>query len=439
MLGDVATKALDPRGLKELCVLMKMDQPAETAVRHLGAGPQAGLEPEEGSRNPACILSAMRLLLLASLLEKAQSKIVMTFEEVSDNGWYSTSGAVAVLSLIAVMALYKGCRQKPEDPSVRAVRTDDEENDWTLVGEPAMREGCKSSGRPDSAKESSSLASGDIGTRRASPGSSGDDVSEGLRRRSAPRDHGGGYRTWTMDQNTGVRDECAPFPSTGARDECAPFPSTGVRDECAPFPSTGVRDECAPFPSTGVRDECAPILDTGVRKVSAPEEDQGGALQPSTGVGNMRETGYRAQQAIPSLPYAGANHRTSWDHPFRVHPSWPPPKQPPISMRTPDPMWGGPAGHYHQVIPSHVKSDFWLHDRARGVVIRFHAKSRRFMFNPVEAKLPDGLTTEAMTGRRTLAMADTESQRVEDNWKSDATVDLQFVWVGRTEFELVES
>ena len=208
----------------------------------------------------------------------------------------------------------------------------------------------------------------------------------------------------------------------------------------APFPSTGVRDECAPFPSTGVRDECAPIPDTGVRKVSAPKEDQGGALQPSTGVGNMRETCYRAQQAIPSLPYAGANHRTSWDHPFRVHPSWPPPKQPPISMRTPDPMWGGPAGHYHQVIPSHVKSDFWLHDRARGVVIRFHAKSRRFMFNPAKAKLPDDLTTEAMTGRRrTLAMADTESQRVEDNWKSDATVDLQFVWVGRTEFELDES
>ena len=109
-------------------------------------------------------------------------------------------------------------------------------------------------------------------------------------------------------------------------------------------------------------------------------------------------------------------------------------------MRGLDPEWGGPAGHYHQLIPEHVKGDVWLHDQTRNVLVRFHARGRRYTFNPAKAKLPSGIRIESLTGRRrTLAMSRDQSLKFEDNWRREASSDLQFTWVGRTEFELLET
>ena len=139
MLGDVATKALDSRRLKELCMLMKMDEPAAVKMRKLRARPQAGLEETKGFVNTAGIQSAMKLLMVSAVLERAQSKFVITVEENHESRWGPAVWAVTVITVVATLAFCAVCCRKPKDQAARATRTSEsEDEDWSVVDGPTI-------------------------------------------------------------------------------------------------------------------------------------------------------------------------------------------------------------------------------------------------------------------------------------------------------------
>ena len=213
-----------------------------------------------------------------------------------------------------------------------------------------------------------------------------------------------------QDYETGLRkvklNESAS--SSGMRDETASF--SGVRDETASF--SGMRDGTAQF--SGVRDGIAPV--TCSEKKDAylfAQEDQ------------------EAQHGDP--------HREVRIEEVRIHPSWKPPRVPP-RVQWPEPHeWAGMKGHWHQPTPITARTDSWYYDRAREVLVRFHAKLRTHRFQPDKCVLPSDVPLVRLTGnRRAYARFSDGRLMIEDDvFHQMGGKKLEGDWTGRTEFEVL--
>ena len=126
--------------------------------------------------------------------------------------------------------------------------------------------------------------------------------------------------------------------------------------------------------------------------------------------------------------------------PVVLNPHWGPALvQPTVGMvRTQGNDWGGPGSVAFHPPPAHYRGDFFQIDRARGILIRWHGKSRTRLFTPEAATLPEPFSQEDLTGRRRSFITEmTRWYHVEDNFRQPrATRAMPAQWRGRTELEI---
>ena len=126
--------------------------------------------------------------------------------------------------------------------------------------------------------------------------------------------------------------------------------------------------------------------------------------------------------------------------PVVLNPNWGPALvQPSVGqVRQQGNDWGGPGSVAFHPPPAHFRGDFFQVDLIRGVLIRWHGKSRTRLFSPEAAALPEPLSQELLTGRRRSFVTEmTRWYHIEDNYRQGrATRAMPAQWRGRTELEI---
>ena len=126
--------------------------------------------------------------------------------------------------------------------------------------------------------------------------------------------------------------------------------------------------------------------------------------------------------------------------PVVLNPSWGPATVQPTlrQVRQDGNDWGGPGSVAFHPPPPHYRGDFFQIDFGRGVLIRWHGKSRTRLFTPETATLPEPLSQHVLTGRRRSFVTEmTRWYHIEDNFRHAApTRAMPAQWRGRTELEI---
>ena len=125
--------------------------------------------------------------------------------------------------------------------------------------------------------------------------------------------------------------------------------------------------------------------------------------------------------------------------PVVLNPGWGPATVQPTlrQVRQDGNDWGGPGSVAFHPPPPHYRGDFFQIDFGRGVLIRWHGKSRTRLFTPETATLPEPLSQHVLTGRRRSFVTEmTRWYHIEDNFRLAApTRAMPAQWRGRTELE----
>ncbi|CAE7311080.1 GIP [Symbiodinium natans] len=155
-------------------------------------------------------------------------------------------------------------------------------------------------------------------------------------------------------------------------------------------------------------------------------------VQRADSEGVHREADARSQREQIAFPQA----------PLRPHLVWPVPVQLPNHevLRTASP-WGGPLSAVFQVPPAGVR-DHFIYDAHRrpNVLIRWHGMPRLRLFCPSDARLPEVIRRQSLTGRRRtlIVHADGRTELRDDRFDdpTNARHCYDNAWRGRTELEL---